>query len=132
MNENERMRRVLDEVEQFLSGQAKKQQAVLAREKEEQVCAQNFEAAAVLTEQIKEHQTYWSPTSLLARVRGGVPVRLSPRDAAMRDLLRAVQGAGSWMSAALEDPKACPEIKDAFRRVLSALGNAEQADAGFF
>lgn len=130
MNENERMRRALDEVREFLSGRARSQIAVLKREKEEQVAAQNFEAAIELNVQIKEQEAYWAAQQLLARVTGAQPITVSPRDRAARDLLRAVQDAGSWLSAALEDPNACPEIKLAFRRVLSALADAEREDVG--
>lgn len=130
MNENERMRRVLSEVQEHLSGCTTAQLAVLKREKEEQVCAQNFAAAAELHQQIKEHESYWSRASLLARVIAAQPVRASSRDAAARELLQAVEAAGSWLSAALDDPKSCGAVKGAFRAVLDAAETALREGVG--
>lgn len=42
-------------------------------------------------------------------------------------LLRAAKEAGFWMSAALSDPSACREVKDAFGKVLDAIEGAERA-----
>lgn len=43
------------------------------------------------------------------------------RDTAAGELLLAAKAAGSWMSAALSDPSACSEVKEAFGKVLDAI-----------
>lgn len=60
---------LLDMVERYLDGTANRQIRVLAREKEEQVARQNFDAAAEIREQQKELEDFWSKKAMLQRVR---------------------------------------------------------------
>lgn len=59
---------VLEEVVSYLDGSCQNQIRVLAREKEEQVAAQNFDAAAVIRDQHRELVAYWSREAMLRRV----------------------------------------------------------------
>lgn len=137
MNRAGELRRSLAEVEVFLSRQCDERIKVLAAEKEAQVANQKFDAAAELNEQIQAQRHYWHRDQLLKRVqaaltegRSVLPIAHNPREMAACYLLQAVEAAGSWLSAALDDPKACGAVKGAFRAVLDAADVALREGVG--
>lgn len=137
MNRAGDLRRALAEVEVFLSGQCDERIKTLAAEKETQVANQKFTAAAELNEQIQSQRHYWHRDQLLKRVRAALtegrsslPIAHNSRELAACYLLQAVEAAGSWLSAALDDPKACGAVKGAFRAVLDAAETALREGVG--
>jgi excinuclease UvrABC nuclease subunit len=60
--------RALEEVARFLDGSFRTQIRVLEREKEERVCAQDFDAAAAIRDEQRELEAYWSREAVLRRV----------------------------------------------------------------
>jgi excinuclease UvrABC nuclease subunit len=58
----------LEDVVCYLTDSWRKQARVLEREKEQQVCAQNFEAASNIRDELRALESHWSREALLARV----------------------------------------------------------------
>lgn len=59
---------VLEEVVRYLDGSYLHQIRALERDKERQVAAQNFDAAANIRDEQKALQAYWAPDALRRRV----------------------------------------------------------------